>query len=101
LLAIIFNDNEFLRRTHAVNSKTIKLTEDLMFNLNYCNNATTSLLTGIRCLPKSQNLYGWLLGCLPAILKVFKANKTKLQSNLFCAAHVIARYKNPIKLTLL
>ncbi len=87
LLAIIFNDNEFLRRAHAVNTKTIKLTEDLMSNLNYCNNATTALLTGIRCLPKSKNVYGWLLGCLPAILNVFKANKPN-SNQIYFAQHM-------------
>jgi hypothetical protein len=101
VLSIIFQDSEFLMRAHAVNERTIHLTEELLHQLNFCNNATSSLLTSIQCFPKSKNVYGWLAGCITAIAKQFRMYKIKLKSNMFCSAHVISRFKSPLKETLL
>lgn len=101
LLSIIYQDRDFLRRAHAVNSETVQLTEELLHSLNFCNNATSALLAGIQCFPKSKNIYGWLVGCVSAILKVFRTHDIKLKSNLFCSAHVITPYRDIIKTTLL
>lgn len=101
LLSIIFHDREFLMRAHAVNEETVKLTEELLHALNFCNNATSTLLAGIQCFPKSKNAYGWLIGCLSAILKKFKMNSVRLKSNLFCSAHVISPFRDSIKTSLL
>ena len=101
LLSILFKDETLLSRAHAVNSDTVKYTEQLMNDLIFCNRATTLLMAGIRCVPKSKNVYGWLLGCLPALLNLFKVYENEMQASLFCSVHVIEAQKSGILITLL
>ena len=101
LLSILYQDNDFNRRAHAVTPETIKFTEELLHKLNFCNNATSALLTGIQCFPKSKNVYGWLVGCVPAILKMFRMHSIQLKTNLFCSVGVIEKFKNSILVTML
>jgi hypothetical protein len=100
ILSIIFQDKEFLSRAHAVNNETLTLTEELLNKLQFCNNATSGLLTAIQCFPKSPNVYGWLAGCVPSIYKVIKMNSVEFKSNMFCAVHGIDAYKMLLKTTL-
>jgi hypothetical protein len=79
----------------------LSLTEELLHKLNFCNNATSALLTGIKCFPKSKNVYGWLLGCIPAIIKMFRMHEIQLKTNLFCSVGVIQKFKNTILTTML
>lgn len=101
VLSIIFQDSEFRMRSNYVNERTIQLTEELLHQLNFCNNATSALLASIQCFPKSRNVYGWLAGCIPALVKQFRMHEYELKSNMFCSAHVISRFKSSIKETLL
>ncbi len=68
LLLVLLNDNDFAIYSDKINEKTIKYTEDLLARLVFCNQATTALFAGIKCIPKSTNVYGWLLSCGSSVL---------------------------------
>ena len=101
LLSIVLEDDEYVYHIHKINDKTAKLAEEMMNDLIFCNRATTIIFNSIRCVPKSPNVVGWLIGCLPAVKAVFKAYKDELQANLICHTHLIANYRSEMKLTLL
>ena len=101
LLSIVLEDNEYLNHVHKINDNTAKLTEEMMNDLIFCNRATTILFNGIHCVPKSPKVVAWLIGCLPAVIKVLQAYKDEFQANLICHTHLIAAYRSEMKLTLL
>lgn len=101
ILALVFDDREYLHRVHQINDKTLRITEEMLSNLFFCNRATAALFGAIRCVPKSPNVYGWLLGCLPGVSDVVKANSEKIRANLLCLTHIRVKYASAIKLTLL
>jgi hypothetical protein len=88
-ISFLHQDKDFNRCAHAVTSETVKLTEELLHKLNFCNNAKSALLTGVQCLSKSKNVFGWLIGCIQAILKIIKMHSIQLKTNLFCSVGAI------------
>ena len=84
LLALIFNDNEFLPYASKVNGPVVDETEKVMNDLIFCTRAITGLFSAIRCVPKSPNIYGWLVGCMPGLIDIVKANSKTLYTNDMC-----------------
>lgn len=101
LLSVVLNDTEYLHLTRRINDKTLRLTEEMLSNLFFCNRATAALFGALRCIPKSPNAYGWLAGCLPGVLDVVKANSKVIHANILCLNHIRTNYKSEMKLTLL
>lgn len=101
VLSVVLLDNEYIHLARRINEKTLHLTEKMLNDLFFCNRATALLFNSLRCIPKSPNVYGWLLGCLPGVVKVVKAHSQKLQANMLCLTHIRANYFSEMKLTLL
>ncbi|MDH5546211.1 MAG: hypothetical protein OEZ43_11495 [Gammaproteobacteria bacterium] len=100
LLAALFNDNEYLYHVNKINRETVRYAEDVIVMFRFCNKASAGLLAGIQCIPKSKNIYGWLLSCLPAVHKVVKANREIFYSNFMCDI-AIQSHRNALKGTMI
>lgn len=100
-LPIVLMDNEYIDLARRINERTPHLTEKMLNDLFFCNRATALLFNALRCIPKSPNVYEWLLGCLPGVMQVVKAHSQKLQANVLCLTHIRANYLSEMKPTLL
>ena len=101
VLSVVLVDNEYIRLARRINERTLSLTEKMLNDLFFCNRATALLFNALHCIPKSPNVYGWLLGCLPGVVQVVKAHSQQLQANMLCLTHIRANYLSEMKLTLL
>ncbi len=90
LLSLIFNHNEFLQHASKVNAAVVEETEVVMNKLILCNEAITVLFSSIKCIPKSTNVYGWLMGCLPALVEIAKTHSKTLYTNRLCQNAIMA-----------
>jgi hypothetical protein len=100
LLTLVFNDNEFLENADKVSGRTVEETELVMNSLIFCTRAITALFSAIRCVPKSPNVYGWLVGCLPGLVDVAKTHSSTLYSNTLCR-NAIMTHRDSVKATML
>lgn len=100
LLTLIFNDNEFLEHASKVNGTVVDETEVVMNKLIFCNQAITVLFNAIRCVPKSTKIYGWLMGCLPALVEIAKTHSKTIYTNYLCQKAIIP-HRDVIKRMLL
>ena len=104
LLSVLLNDQDFSLYSDKINEETVKYTEDLLLRLSNCNKATTALFTGIKCIPKSPNVYGWLISCgsamLDGMISIIKINHSVFYSNLLCTTGV-QTHRDALKATLL
>ena len=84
LMSIILKDTEFLFHVNKFNENNVKYAENIIISFHFCNKASAALLAGIQCVPKSRNIYGWLFGCAPAVMRLVKANRDIFQSSMLC-----------------
>lgn len=100
LMSIILNDSEILFHANKVNQKTVEYAEEIVVSFHFCNKATAALLAGIQCIPKSRNIYGWLLSCIPAVSRLVRANRQIFYSSMMCNIGIQA-HKSALKATML
>ena len=93
LLSAVFNDREFLQHASQVNGEVVDQTEVIMNKLIFCNQAITVLFSTLRCVPKSRNVYGWLMGCLPALLDIAKMHSDTIYTNYICQKAIMSHKK--------
>ena len=84
LLSLIFNDDEFLKHASKVNGAVVDKTEKVMNDLIFCTGAITALFSGLQCVPRTNNVYLWLVACLPALIPVIKVNSKTIYTNVTC-----------------
>lgn len=100
LLSLIFNDDEFLKHASKVNGKVVDKTEEIMNDLIFCTRAITVLFSGLRCVPRTKNVYMWLMACLPALIELVKVNSKTIYTNGICH-NAIMTHRESMKALLL
>lgn len=101
MLSIIFEDDSFVYYANKINDKTAQRAEEIMDMLIFCNTASTALFKSISCIPKSKNIYGWLISCVSAVVDVLKAHRNTLQGNMLCLNAIRAAHHSELLMTLL
>ncbi|MEK6750399.1 MAG: hypothetical protein AABY83_14565 [Pseudomonadota bacterium] len=99
LLALIMHDDEFIYHADKINDQTVIAVERLIMDFQECNRASAAFLATIKCVPKSSNIYGWILSCLPAITDLWRTHNDIFYTNMLCSTAIIFR-KSDIKATL-
>lgn len=100
LLDILLQTSQFSTNVQNINEITAQRAEELMEDVVFCSRATTVLFAAIRCIPKSRSIYGWLIGCLPAVLDIVKVNRDPLTISLLCYTPIRAKHYSNLVLSL-
>jgi len=101
LLDLVLQTNEFSTNVRRINVTTAQLAEEMMADVVFCSRASAALFAALRCIPKSRNIVGWLLGCLPGVLEVVRHHGDHLMTNLLCHNPIRAKYYSALILSLL
>ena len=96
----IILDRDYSDSVKNITHKSVRIAEECINYLRRCSSGMSGLFAGVECIPKSPNVYGWLVGCAFGIKGHLNRTRTKWHVNVVCLNFARAQYRSLFEMTI-